>query len=84
MGFSQDNLSPIGGSADGRITWEYTTNDTPSAVANQFNYFRAASDLLSVGDLLFIKSSRPMGISALITQSDGDQVQLGSVAEITI
>jgi hypothetical protein len=29
MNFSQDNLSPIGGSADGRITWEYITNDTP-------------------------------------------------------
>ncbi len=84
MNFSQDNLSPIGGSADGRITWEYTTNDTPSAVANQFNYFRAASDLLSVGDLLFIKSSRPMGISAIITQSDDDQVQLGTIEEITI
>jgi hypothetical protein len=84
MNFSQDNLSPIGGSADGRITWEYITNDTPSAVANQFNYFRAASNLLSVGDLLFIKSSRPMGISAIITQSDDDQVQLGTIEEITI
>jgi|14BtaG_2_1085337.scaffolds.fasta_scaffold23209_2 hypothetical protein len=84
MGFSQENLSPIGGSADGRITWEYITNDAPSVPANQFNYFGSASDLLSVGDLLFIKSSRPIGISAIVTQSDDAQVQLGTIQEITI
>jgi hypothetical protein len=53
-------------------------------VANEANYFGGASSLLSVGDTLFIKSGQPLGISAVITQSDGDQVQLGSVAEITI
>jgi len=84
MSFSQEDLRPIGGSADGRTTWEYTTNDEPSVIANQFNYFSSASSLLSEGDLLLIKSSRPMGISAVITQSDEGQVQLGTVQKITV
>jgi len=84
MSFVQNDLRAIGGSADGAVTWEYTTDSTPSEVANEANYFGSASSLLSVGDTLFIKSGQPLGISAVITQSDGGQVQLGSVAEITI
>jgi len=84
MSFSQEDLRPIGGSADGKVTWEYTTDSTPSEVASEANYFGWASSLLSVGDTLFIRSGQPLGISAVITQSDGGQVQLGSVAEITI
>jgi hypothetical protein len=84
MSFAQNDLHAIGGSADGKVTWEYTTDNTPSEVANEANYFGWASSLLSVGDTLFIKSGQPLGISAVITQSDGNQVQLGSVAEITI
>ena len=84
MSFVQNDLRAIGGSADGAVTWEYTTDSTPSEVANEANYFGSASSLLSVGDTLFIRSGQPLGISAVITQSDSDQVQLGSVAEITI
>ena len=84
MSFAQNDLRAIGGSADGRVTWEYTTDSTPSEVANEANYFGWASSLLSVGDTLFIRSGQPLGMSAVITQSDSDQVQLGSVAEITI
>ena len=85
MSFVQNELRAIGGSADGAITWEYTTESVPSEVAGEANYFGAASNLLSVGDTLFIRSlTMPKGISAEITQSDSDQVELGSVTEITI
>ena len=84
MSFVQNDLRAIGGSADGAVTWEYTTDSPPSEVANEANYFGSASSLLSVGDTLFIRSGQPLGIRAVRTQSDSDQVQLGSVAEITI
>ena len=85
MSFQQENLNTIGGSADGKITWEYTTTGIPNEVANTANYFGSASNTLSVDDTLFIKSATLIkGVSALITHSDNSEVQLGSVAEITI
>ena len=85
MSFAQENLKSIGGSADGRTTWEYTTADTPSVIADTLNYFGAASNTLSVDDTLFIKSPTFIkGVSALITHSDNSEVNLGSVTEITI
>tara|TARA_R110000765_G_scaffold339263_1_gene429411 strand:- start:61 stop:318 length:258 start_codon:yes stop_codon:yes gene_type:complete len=85
MPFAQENLKPIGGSADGKITWEYTTTGIPNEVANTANYFGSASNTLSVDDTLFIKSATLIkGVSALITHSDNSEVRLGSVAEITI
>ena len=85
MAFLQDNLKAIGGSADGKTTWEYTTTGIPSDASGTPNYFGSASSTLSVGDTLFIKSAEFIkGISALITHSDNSEVQLGSVAEITI
>lgn len=85
MSFQQENLNTIGGSADGKITWEYTTTGIPNEVANTANYFGSASNTLSVDDTLFIKSATLIkGVSALITHSDNSEVQLGSIAEITI
>ena len=85
MSFAQENLKPIGGSADGKTTWEYTTADTPSVIADTPNYFGAASNKLSVDDTLFIKSPTFIkGVSALITHSDNSEVELNSVTEITI
>lgn len=85
MSFQQENLNTIGGSADGKTTWEYTTTGIPNEVANTANYFGSASNTLSVDDTLFIKSATLIkGVSALITHSDNSEVQLGSVAEITI
>ncbi len=85
MAFAQENLNPIGGSADGKTTWEYTTTGTPSEVAGASNYFGSASSRLAVDDTLFIKSAQMIkGVSALITHSENSEVELGSVAEITI
>jgi len=85
MSFIQENLKAIGGSADGKTTWEYTTTGIPNEVAGTANYFGDASSILNVGDTLFIKLEQiTKGVSALITNSDNSQVDLGSVAEITI
>ena len=85
MSFAQEKLRPIGGSADGKTTWEYTTTGIPNDVANTDNYFGVASNTLLVDDTLFIKSATLIkGVSALITHSDNSEVQLGSVTEITI
>lgn len=85
MPFAQENLIVIGGTADGKTTWEYTSTGIPNEIADTANYFGSASNTLRVDDTLFIKSAQmTKGVSAFITHSDNSEVELGSVAEITI
>tara|TARA_R100001369_G_scaffold68913_1_gene96470 strand:- start:385 stop:642 length:258 start_codon:yes stop_codon:yes gene_type:complete len=85
MSFQQENLNTIGGSSDGKITWEYTTTGIPNEVANTANYFGGASAMFTVDDTLFIKSEQmTKGVSAFIVNSGNSEVELGSVLEITI
>ena len=85
MSFAQENLKAIGGSADGKTTWEYTTTGIPNDVANTDNYFGSASSTLSIDDTLFIKSTTFIkGVSAIVYESENAAVILGSITEVTI
>lgn len=85
MSFSQENLRPIGGSADGKTTWEYIVDAVPSVIADSPNYFLDAHNLLSVNDTLFIKSQTFIkGVSATVSESNNSAVVLDSITEVTI
>jgi len=85
MSFQQENLNTIGGSADGKTTWEYITTGIPTEIVNTANYFGEASNKFTVNDTLFIKSEQiTKGVSAFIINSENSEVELDSVLEITI
>ena len=85
MSVVKENLKVIGGSADGKTTWEYTTTGIPNDVANTDNYFDSVSNTLSVDDTLFIKSTTFIkGVSAIVSESENSAVILGSITEVTI
>lgn len=85
MSFAQENLTPIGGSADGKTTWEYIVDAVPSEIANTPDYFLSAHNLLSVNDTLFIRSATFIkGVIANVSESNNSAVVLDSITEVTI
>ena len=59
MAFSIDGLNPIGGNSRAGTApamWTYTTTDN-TATMNTAGYFNTASDLLKVGDIMFLYDS---------------------------
>jgi len=75
MAFSIDGLNPIGGNSRAGTApamWTYTTTDNTAAM-NTAGYFNTASDLLKVGDIMFLYDSDAptMVISIVLSNASG-------------
>jgi hypothetical protein len=77
MAYSKDNLQPIGGQAkagNAPQMWSYTAPGTDAiADINTEGYFNNASDVLKVGDLVYIwDSSVPTAtLSVVLSNASG-------------
>jgi hypothetical protein len=58
MAFSRDGLCRIGGSGNGGSTWQYTSADAKTVVANA-DYFLPAISELAKGDFIICKNTTP-------------------------
>tara|TARA_A100001011_G_scaffold395285_2_gene489845 strand:- start:738 stop:1019 length:282 start_codon:yes stop_codon:yes gene_type:complete len=59
MAYSSTGLQPIGGQAkagNAPQVWSYTSTDAKTAI-DASGYFNSASDLLKVGDLIYVFAS---------------------------
>ena len=76
MAYSQTGLTPIGGQSkagNAPQMWAYTSADAIATV-NTSGYFNSASDLLKVGDLMYIRDSNTPTASLVIVLSNASSV----------
>lgn len=76
MAFSIDGLNPIGGnSRAGTVPaiWTYKSTDAIATV-NTAAYFNTASDLLKVGDIIFVYDSNTPTMSIVVVLSNASGV----------
>lgn len=76
MAYSVTGLQPIGGQSKAGSApqmWSYTTTDAIATV-NTAGYFNDASDLLKVGDLMYVYDSNTPTASLVIVLSNASGV----------
>lgn len=76
MAYSETGLQPIGGQAKAGSApqmWSYTTTDAIATV-NTAGYFNDASDVLKVGDLMYVYDSNTPTASLVIVLSNASGV----------
>lgn len=76
MAYSETGLQPIGGQAkagNAPQMWSYTTTDAIATV-NTEGYFNDASDVLKVGDLMYVYDSNTPTASLVIVLSNASGV----------
>jgi len=76
MAYSATGLTPIGGQSkagNAPQMWAYTSADAIATV-NTSGYFNSASDLLKVGDLMYIRDSATPTASLVIVLSNASSV----------
>jgi|TARA_Y100000296_G_scaffold2839_1_gene4012 hypothetical protein len=76
MAYSATGLTPIGGQSkagNAPQVWAYTSADAIATV-NTSGYFNSASDLLKVGDLMYIRDSATPTASLVIVLSNASGV----------
>jgi len=76
MAYSATGLTPIGGQSkagNAPQMWAYTSADAIATV-NTSGYFNSASDLLKVGDLMYIRDSATPTASLVIVLSNASGV----------
>jgi hypothetical protein len=76
MAYSATGLTPIGGQSkagNAPQVWAYTSADAIATV-NTSGYFNSASDLLKVGDLMYIRDSATPTASLVIVLSNASSV----------
>jgi len=76
MAYSATGLQPIGGQSkagNAPQVWSYTSTDAIATV-NTSGYFNSASDLLKVGDLMYIRDSATPTASLVIVLSNASSV----------
>lgn len=76
MAYSATGLQPIGGQSkagNAPQMWSYTSTDAIATV-NTSGYFNSASDLLKVGDLMYIRDSATPTASLVIVLSNASSV----------
>jgi len=76
MAYSETGLQPIGGQAKAGSApqmWSYTTTDAIATV-NTAGYFNDASDVLKVGDLMYVYDSSTPTASLVIVLSNASGV----------
>lgn len=89
MAFDKTNLQPIGGQAkagNAPQMWSYTTPDA-DAIANVIasGYFNNASDVLKVGDLIYVwDSSVPTGSLIIVNANASGVVDTTDATALTV
>lgn len=76
MAYSETGLQPIGGQAKAGNSpqmWAYTSADAIAAV-NTAGYFNSASDVLKVGDLIYVHDSATPTANLVIVLSNASGV----------
>ena len=76
MAYASSGLTPIGGQSkagNAPQMWAYTSADAIATV-NTSGYFNSASDLLKVGDLMYIRDSNTPTASLVIVLSNASGV----------
>ena len=76
MAYASSGLTPIGGQSkagNAPQMWAYTSADAIATV-NTSGYFNSASDLLKVGDLMYIHDSKTPTASLVIVLSNASGV----------
>ena len=76
MAYSATGLAPIGGQSNAGTApqmWAYTSA-AAIATVNTSGYFNSASDLLKVGDLMYIRDSATPTASLVIVLSNASSV----------
>ena len=76
MAYASSGLTPIGGQSkagNAPQMWAYTSADAIATV-NTSGYFNSASDLLKVGDLMYIYDSNTPTASLVIVLSNASSV----------
>jgi len=76
MAYSVTGLQPIGGQSkagNAPQIWSYTSTDAIATV-NTAAYFNDASDLLKVGDLMYIRDSNTPTASLVVVLSNASGV----------
>ena len=76
MAYSETGLQPIGGQAKAGSApqmWAYTSTDAIATV-NTAGYFNDASDVLKVGDLIYVHDSNTPTASLVVVLSNASGV----------
>jgi hypothetical protein len=76
MAYSETGLQPIGGQSKAGSApqmWAYTSADAIATV-NTSGYFNNASDLMKVGDLIYVRDSATPTASLVIVLSNASGV----------
>lgn len=89
MAYSKDNLQPIGGQAkagNAPQMWSYTAPGTDAiADINTEGYFNNASDVLKVGDLVYIwDSSVPTATLSVVLSNASGVVDISDGTTIAV
>ncbi len=87
MAYSEAGLQPIGGQAKAGSApqmWSYTTTDAIATV-NTAAYFNDASDVLKVGDLIYVyDSSTPTGNLVIVLSNASGVVDVSNGTTIAV
>jgi hypothetical protein len=76
MAYAASGLNPIGGQSKASLApqmWSYTTTDAIATV-NTSGYFNSASELLKVGDLIYVYDSNTPTASLVVVLSNASGV----------
>ena len=76
MAFALTGLNPIGGQSkkgSNSAMWSYTSADAIAAV-NSAGYFNSASQLLAIGDVIFVYDNNTPTMSSCIVLSNASGV----------
>jgi hypothetical protein len=89
MAYTKDNLQPIGGQAkagNAPQMWSYTAPGTDAiADINTEGYFNSASDVLKVGDLIYVwDSSVPTGTLCIVLSNASGVVDVSDGTTIAV
>lgn len=89
MAYSETNLQPIGGQAKAGTApqmWSYTAPGTDAiADINTAGYFNSASDVLKVGDLIYVwDSSVPTGTLVIVLSNASGVVDVSDGTTVAV